>query len=257
MASGYEDLLVETDDRVLVITLNRPEARNALRTQLLRELSEAILEAERDRGIRCVLLTGGPDVFAAGADIREIEAQREDPAMREERQQFWSVVQQCTLPLVGAVNGYCLGGGNELAMMCDIVVAGHSAKFGQPEVKLGLIPGAGALQRLTSAIGKARAMRMILTGEPITASQALDWGLVSMVTPDEETLATARSLAKRIADSAPLSIWSAKEAIREAAEGHLDFELNGARFEAVLESEDAKEGIHAFLEKRAPVFRGT
>jgi len=250
------DLLLTTTGPVLTITMNRPEVRNALRTQLLKELSDTLIEAYKDDETRCVILTGGQEVFAAGADLNELEQQRTDKALRDERQKYWVTVREFPKPLIAAVNGYCLGGGNELAMMCDIIVAGEGAKFGQTEMNVGLIPGAGGTQRLTKILGKAKAMRYILGGELMTAQEAFRVGLISEVIADDRTLLRAEALAQSIAEKSPLALRLAKEQIRKAAEGGLDFDSERAAFAKALESQDSMEGVAAFLEKRKPEFKG-
>jgi len=250
------DLLLTTTGPVLTITMNRPEVRNALRTQLLKELSDTLIEAYKDDETRCVILTGGQEVFAAGADLNELEQQRTDKALRDERQKYWVTVREFPKPLIAAVNGYSLGGGNELAMMCDIIVAGEGAKFGQTEMNVGLIPGAGGTQRLTKILGKAKAMRYILGGELMTAQEAFRVGLISEVIADDRTLLRAEALAQSIAEKSPLALRLAKEQIRKAAEGGLDFDSERAAFAKALESQDSMEGVAAFLEKRKPEFKG-
>jgi enoyl-CoA hydratase/carnithine racemase len=204
------------------------------------------------------VLTGDDRAFCGGADLREylhastVEiAQRNLPAL-------WAAISGCPKPLIAAVNGYALGGGCELAMQADIIVAGESARFGQPEVKVGLMPGAGATQRLTRAIGKARAMKLLLTGDMISAAEAFSFGLVSTVVPDTETLPAALELARRIADLPPLAIRQIKELTIESMNSSLEagLRLEAKAFQLLFSSEDKTEGISAFLEKRPPVFRG-
>jgi enoyl-CoA hydratase len=256
MEGTPKDLLLSASGPVLTVTLNRPDVRNALCTNLLKELAEILIEAYKDDETRCVVLTGGSDVFAAGADLSELDLQRSDKALREERWKCWQTFREFPKPLIAAVNGYCLGGGNELAMLCDIIVAGEGAKFGQTEVNVGLVPGAGGAQRLTEAIGKAKAMRYILCGELITAQEAFRSGLVSEVVADDRTLTRAQAIATTIADKSPLAVRLAKEQVRKAAEGMLDFEHERAAFVKALESQDSREGVAAFLEKRKPQFTG-
>ena len=259
MTPEYQDLLLDTPAaRVLRITLNRPEARNALRTHLLEELATALTAADRDEGVGCVVLTGGSRLFAAGADIREISDPAVAAAITDVRQKHWKSIREFAKPLIAAVNGWCLGGGNELAMVCDIVVAGAEAKFGQPEIKLGLIPGAGGTQRLTAAIGKARAMQLVLTGEPMSAPEALTAGLVSEVVDADLVQARALELAKVIAQGPPVALGWAKRAVRTATEASLvaGLALEREAMLALLSTQDRKEGIGAFLEKRPPEFKG-
>jgi enoyl-CoA hydratase len=256
MEGAPKDLLISANGPVLTIVLNRPEVRNALRTNLLKELAETLVEAFKDDETRCVVLTGGPDVFAAGADLNELDEQRSDKALRDERWKCWQTFREFPKPMVAAVNGYCIGGGNELAMVCDIIVAGEGAKFGQTEVNLGLVPGAGGTQRLTAAIGKAKAMRYILGGELMSAQEAFRVGLISEVVADDRVLTRAQALAGLIAERSPLAVRLAKEQVRKAAEGKLDFDQERAAFVKALESQDSREGVASFLEKRKPQFTG-
>jgi enoyl-CoA hydratase len=254
----FTDILIDHPaEHVLRITLNRPDARNALRTHLLHELAEAFQQADQEDDVRCVILTGGEKVFAAGADVREIAEKTSTDVLTDKRIAFWQSIRDFRKPLIAAVNGYCLGGGNELAMLCDIIVAGESAQFGQPEIKLGLIPGAGGTQRLTAALGKAKAMKYILTGEFISAGEALSSGLISEVHANPE--GRAIELATMIASKSPIASQQAKEVIRKAVEGQ-DFENGLAAeryaFGRLFETEDLHEGIAAFLEKRQPEFKG-
>jgi len=251
-------LLDDPAPHVRRITLNRPRARNALNTALLRQLAAALSDAAADDGVRCLLLTGGPKVFAAGADIHEMAAHDAVSIQQDERPRYWKAVREFPKPVVAAVNGYCLGGGNELAMHADILVAGESARFGQPEINLGIIPGAGGTQRLLHAAGKARTLKMVLTGELVSAAEALAMGLVAEVTPDAETGDRALELARTIAAKAPLAARLAKEAVLKAYEMPLSAALDHERklFSLLFATEDRREGIRAFTEKRPPVFSG-
>lgn len=243
---------------VALITIDRPEALNALDYALLDELAETLEALDRDERIGCVVLAGGERAFAAGADIRELAG--ETPVSLERGRHFeaWDRIAAVGVPLVAAVRGYALGGGCELAMLCDCIVAGADARFGQPEIKLGIIPGAGGTQRLPRAIGKAKASELILTGRQIDAAEAERIGLVTAVVPPEEVLSRALELAARIAAGPRLAVRAAKAAIARAFElplrAGLDFERRA--FSLLFATEDRREGMAAFLEKRPPTFRG-
>lgn len=258
MPARVEILLSDRpSDGVLGLTLNRPEARNALTSEVLNQLARRLEEAEHDVSIRCVIITGGPEVFAAGSDVREMADKSALDVVIDERQGSWKCIRGFSKPLIAAVNGFCLGGGNELTMMCDIIVASSNAKFGQPESKLGLIPGAGATQRLTQVIGKARAMRYILTGDLFSAQEAFDWGLVSEVVEGDAN-DRALELAAAIAEKSPIAVGFAKQAVLAACDGALDHGFNQERrlFSMLFATEDRREGVAAFLEKRKPEFKG-
>lgn len=243
---------------VLRITLNRPKARNALRTQTLREIAAVLAEATADDAVRCVVLTGGPDVFAAGADIGELAAHTPTSILTDERPRFWEAIRRFPKPIVAAVNGFSLGGGNELAMHADILIAGDTAQFGQPEVNLGIIPGAGGTQRLTLAVGKSNAMLMNLTGGFIDARTALAQGLVSEVVPAALTIERAEAIAATIATKPPLAVRMAKEAVLKSFEVGLEQGLHMERraFCQLFATADKQEGVSAFLEKRKPSYTG-
>jgi enoyl-CoA hydratase len=243
---------------VLQVTLNRPEARNALSTVLLRELATALARFDGDPTVRAVVLTGGPKVFAAGADINELAAHTATSILADERPQHWLAIRRFAKPLIAAVNGYALGGGCELAMAADIIIAGETAQFGQPEVNLGVIPGAGGTQRLTHAIGKSLAMKLALSGEFLDAKTALAHGLVAEVTPPEQTIERALALAETIAAKPPLAVRAAKAAVLRSFELPLEAGLIEERrlFTELFSTADRTEGVTAFLEKRKPVFRG-
>lgn len=243
---------------VLRLTIDRPKARNALRTQTLREIAEALDDAARDDAVRCVVLTGGPRVFAAGADIGELATHDAISILDDARPGHWKTIRTFPKPIVAAINGYCLGGGNELAMHADILIAGTTAVFGQPEVNLGIIPGAGGTQRLTHAVGKSNAMLMTLTGAFINAHTALAQGLVSEVTQPELTESRALAIAETIAAKPPLAVRMAKEAVLKAHEVGLEQGLHVERraFCQLFATEDRHEGVNAFLEKRRPAFKG-
>ena len=259
--TGEEPLvLVERDEgrRVALVRLNRPRQLNALNGEVMDQLCDALEALDRDDAIRCLVVTGNERAFAAGADIAEMANATPIELLRTNRIAQWDRVRRISKPVIAAVSGWCLGGGNELAMALDLIVAGEGARFGQPEINLGVIPGAGGTQRLTRAIGKSRAMEMILTGEPIDAREALRLGLVSRVVPDELVVEDAMALAASIATKAPLALRMAKEAVNAAYEMSLTDALAHERrlFYLLFASEDQKEGMAAFVEKRPPDFKG-
>lgn len=250
------ELLEARSDRVALLRLNRPQVRNALSADLLVTLTAAVQRLDADKQINVIVLTGGERFFAAGADIAAMAGA--SAAEMETRPQLgcWHRLRQIRKPLIAAVNGFALGGGAELVWLCDLVVAGESARFGQPEIALGIMPGGGGTQRLPRSIGKVRSMEMVLLGEPITAWKALDSGLVNRVVPDELVLTSALRLAHQIADRSQAATIAAKSAVLSAYDLPMELGLNGERaaFNALFDSPDAQEGMNAFLEKRKPVF---
>jgi enoyl-CoA hydratase len=257
-AMGYEHILVEIQAPIATVTLNRPKVLNALSPDLIREVSEALAQFEADESVRAVVLTGGLKVFAAGADIGDMADRTSVDQLRRDQTGRWAVIAAFTKPLVAAVNGYALGGGCELALMCDLIIAGDTARLGQPEINLGIIPGAGGTQRWPRTAGKYAAMEAMLTGAPVTAQRAYELGLVNKVVPAEMTIEVAKRMARRLAEKAPLAVRMAKEAVLHAFESPLAEGLASERksFYFLFSSEDQKEGMHAFLEKRKGVFKG-
>jgi enoyl-CoA hydratase len=246
-------------EAVALLTLDRPEALNALSFALVDELGGLLAILDGDPACRAIVITGaGERAFAAGADIRELAG--ETPRSLRDADPFAVLdgIGELRTPVIAAVRGFALGGGCELAMACDMIVAGDDASFGQPEIRIGVIPGAGGTQRLARAIGKARAMELILTGRRIGAAEAASMGLVSLVVPAAETLDTALDLAGRIAAMPPLAVSAAKASVVAAQEHPLGqgLRLERARFEELFETEDQREGMVAFLEKRPPAWRG-
>jgi enoyl-CoA hydratase len=253
----YESILVETRGRVGAITLNRPKALNALNGAILRDLSAAMAAFEADHAIACVVLTGSEKAFAAGADIKEMAGQTYPQIYLDDLFSLWDRFAQRRKPVIAAVAGFALGGGCELALMCDILLAADTARFGQPEVRLGVMPGIGGTQRLARAIGKAKAMDMCLTGRMMDAAEAERAGLVSRVVPAADLLAEAFKVAEAIAGMSLPSVLMIKEAIDRTQETSL---TEGVRFErrvfhALFATHDQKEGMAAFVEKRQPAFR--
>jgi enoyl-CoA hydratase len=251
-------VLVEHDDSVAVVLLNRPQQLNALSDELMDELVSALTELDRDVAVRCVVLGGNERAFAAGADIGELARSSAIDLYYQRRVERWDAIRGLWTPLVAAVSGFCLGGGCELAMSCDLIVASDSAEFGQPETSLGIIPGAGGTQRLTRAVGKALAMDMILSGRRLTADEALAAGLVARVVAREAWLEEAKRVAREIAAKGPVATRLAKESVDRAYETTLQAGLEAERRALYLAfaSDDAREGLTAFTEKRKPEFRG-
>ena len=238
--------------------LNRPVQLNALSDELMTELVEALQTLDRDGNVHCIVLGGSERAFAAGADIAELARASPIDLYYGRRVERWDAIQALWTPLVAAVSGFCLGGGCELAMACDLIVASETAKFGQPETGLGIMPGAGGTQRLTRAVGKAVAMDVILSGRMLTAQEALDAGLAARVVAKEAWLEEAKRVARDIASKGPVGIRLAKEAVDRAFEGPLSLGVEHERrlLYLALASEDAHEGLQAFLEKREPEFGG-
>ena len=254
-------VLYEVRGRAAVVTVNRPDKRNALNDQVRTDIKAAIRRAAADAAVRAVILTGAGDkAFIAGADIAEFEGKTPVQQWRDmSNDPVYDVPEECPKPVIAAVNGFCLGGGMELALACDIRIASGNAKFGQPEVNLGIIPGGGGTQRLPRAIGVAAALRLILTGEMIEAAEAHRLGIVSEVCAAAELMPRALALAELIASKSPVAVASAKQATRAALSLPLDegLRLERSLFAMCFASQDKIEGVKAFLEKRTPEFPGT
>ena len=254
----YDYVVSSSDGPVGIVTLNRPKQLNALAAPLLSELVQALEEHNANTAIRAIVITGGPDVFAAGADLKEMaDASPVDMILRDSIGRF-DRIRRLSKPVIAAVGGYALGGGCELAMLCDIIIAGENARFGQPEINVGLIPGAGGTQRLTRALGKYVASEMILTGRMMGAEEAFPRGLAARVVPQELLLDEAIRLGKELAQRPPISVRLAKEAITRASEGRVDDGIDFERkaFYLLFATQDAHEGMHAFVEKRQPKYEG-
>ena len=261
MTGAAEPLVLverQAEQRTALVRFNRPKQLNALNGPVMDALCAALEELDRDDAVRAIVVTGNERAFAAGADIGEMAGATPIEMLTSNRIGQWDRVRRISKPVIAAVNGWCLGGGCELAMTLDLVIAGEGAKFGQPEINIGVIPGAGGTQRLTRAIGKSRAMEMILTGEPMDAREAERRGLVARVVPDELCVEDALALAARIATKSPIALRLAKEAVNAAYEMPLTDALAHERrlFYLLFASEDQKEGMAAFLEKRTPDFKG-
>ncbi|KAJ3288662.1 ClpP/crotonase [Rhizoclosmatium globosum] len=255
-SATYENVLVEQRGRVGVVTLNRPKALNALNSALMKDLNEALRAFDKDDSVGAIVVTGSEKAFAAGADIKEMKDLEFVQCYKNNFLADWTGITSIRKPIIAAVNGFALGGGCEVAMMCDLIYAGDKAKFGQPEIKLGTIPGAGGTQRLTSLVGKAKAMDMILTGDMITAQEAEKAGLVARIYPAEKLVDEAVKSATVIASYSLPSVQMAKEAVNKSLELSLSEGLHLERrlFQATFATKDQKEGMKAFAEKRAANF---
>ncbi|WP_372884499.1 enoyl-CoA hydratase [Shimia sp.] len=255
---AFETIIVEVEDHVSLIKLNRPDALNALNQQLLRELLQALQEADANDKVRCIVLTGSEKAFAAGADIKEMSAMSfVDVNAANLFAEFGDGIQRIRKPVIAAVSGYALGGGCELAMACDFIIASESAKFGQPEINLGVIAGIGGSQRLTRAVGKSKSMDMNLTGRFMDAEEAERAGLVSRVVPVKKLMDEAMGTAQKISEKSLIALRTAKEAVNRSFESSLEEGLLFERrvFHALFATEDQKEGMAAFMEKRQAQFR--
>ena len=261
MSMTFENLLVDVSERIATVTFNRPKVLNALNARTIEELDECVRGLEQDSEVGAVIFTGaGEKAFVAGADINELARyspqQAQECALRG--QAVFGRIERMGKPSIAAINGYALGGGCELSIACSMRIASRNARIGQPEVKIGIIPGYGGSQRLPRLIGKGMALEMILTGEPLGAEDALRWGLVNQVVAPEELLPAARTLAKKILSNAPLAIRYSLDAVNQGAEQPLDqaLYLESSLFGMVFATEDMREGTEAFLEKRPPRFKG-
>ena len=255
---SYQNVLVTKDGAVGIVQLNRPKVLNALNFEVMSELVSALEELDRENAVKVIILTGSERSFAAGADLAEMSQATPVDLVLGRRFELWDRIRKISKPIIAAVSGYCLGGGNELAMNCDLIVASETATFGQPEVNVGIIPGAGGTQRLPRVVGKYKAMEMILTGKSVSADEAYRIGLVNRVVPPESLMEEAKKIATDIASKPPISIRSAKEAILKAQDTTLEVGLEFERkaFYMLFATEDGKEGMKAFLEKRKPIFKG-
>jgi enoyl-CoA hydratase len=254
----FKTILVETHDKVGLVRLNRPQAMNALNNELLAELMEALSNFDQDPEIGTIVITGSERAFAAGADIKEMADATPVEMLQQNRVGQFDRLRLIKKPVIAAISGWCLGGGCEIAMACDMIIAAESARFGQPEITIGVIPGAGGTQRLTRAVGKAVAMEMILNNRILTAEEAQRFGLVNRVVPVERYLDEALDLAAEIASRAPVAVRLAKEAILQAFETSLADGLADERraFYLLFATQDQKEGMAAFIEKRKPEWKG-
>ena len=255
----YTHLLLTKDPAgYAVLQFNRPEVLNALNMKMMEELADAFETLDNDPDVRCIVLTGNERAFAAGADIKEMAGASAVDMLNRDQFARWDKIRKVKKPIIAAVSGFALGGGCELMMTCDIVIASETSRIGQPEINIGVMPGAGGTQRLTRAVGKAKAMEMVLTGNAISAQEALQWGLVNKVVPVEYYLQEAKNLATEIASKPPVAVKLAKEAVLKAfdttIEGGLAFERKN--FYLLFASADQKEGMKAFVEKRKPDWKG-
>jgi enoyl-CoA hydratase/carnithine racemase len=252
------DVRAERRAAIAIVTLDRAERRNALSPELMAELAAAVAEFDEDAGVHCIVIAGGDEVFAAGADIKAMSERTFQDVIERSTISFWQRIAACRTPLIAAVSGFALGGGCELALLCDMIVASESAEFGQPEITLGIIPGGGGTQRLARTIGKQRTMELVLTGRRIDAVEAMRLGFVNVVAPRKRWLEQAIELAEVVARRPPLAVKLAKQAVLAADEMPLAAGLAHERrlYELAMATEDRVEGMAAFLEKRRPDFKG-
>ena len=243
---------------IALIQLNRPKDLNALNLQLMQELRDTLQQLDKDEKVRVIIITGNDQAFAAGADIKQMADKSAIDMLTIDQFSTWDQIRKTKKPIIAAVSGFALGGGCELAMTCDMIIASETAKFGQPEIKIGVIPGAGGTQRLTKAVGKARAMELVLSGRFLSAEEAFAARLVNKVVPVEMYLREAVQLAREIAQMSPIAVQLAKEAVNRSFETHLDegLILERKNFYLAFASEDQKEGMKAFIEKRKPDYKG-
>ncbi|MDS7934034.1 enoyl-CoA hydratase [Acinetobacter sp. V91_7] len=247
-----------TIQKIAIVKINRPEAKNALNGEVRKQLAQIFSKLSFNDEINAVVLTGGDEVFAAGADLKEMATATSTEMLLRHTERYWNAISQCPKPVIAAVNGYALGGGCELAMHADIIIAGKSAVFGQPEIKVGLMPGAGGTQRLFRAVGKFHAMRMIMTGAMVKAEEAYIIGLVSQVTEDDQTIPTAIQMAQSLAKMPPIALQQIKEVALMSEDVPLNAGLTLERkaFQLLFSTEDKNEGVQAFIEKRKPSYQG-
>jgi enoyl-CoA hydratase/carnithine racemase len=252
------DVRAERRGAVAIVALDRPERRNALSPEVMEQLATAVADFDEDAGVRCIVIAGSDEVFAAGADIKAMSERTFQDVIERSTSSFWQRIADCRTALIAAVSGFALGGGCELALLCDMIVASESAEFGQPEITLGIIPGGGGTQRLARVIGKQRAMELVLTGRRIDAAEAQRLGFVNVVAPRESWLEQAIELAEVVARRPPLAVKLAKQAVLAADEMPLAAGLAYERrlYELAMATEDRVEGTTAFLEKRRPDFKG-
>jgi enoyl-CoA hydratase len=254
-----EVLLERPEQGIAVVRLNRPDALNSLNARVRDLINQYFLELNEDQAVRVVIMTGNEKAFAAGGDLKEMSTMRPVDHLKRRSHRAWRALQDCPKPVIAAINGWALGGGLEVAMHADILVAGESAKLGQPEIKVGIMPGAGGTQRLTRIVGKHVAMKMCLLGEPITAREALQWGLVSEVVADDQVFPRALEMARKIAQMPPLSVMTVKDVMLAGLDASLDTGLMLERkaFDLLFDTEDQKEGMQAFIAKRRPAYKGS
>ncbi len=254
---AYETLLLTKENGFALIQINRPQALNALNSQVLKDIYNALFEIDHDDALKCSIITGNEKAFAAGADIKEMADKNSKEMFNDNQFESFYKIRTIKKPIIAAVNGFALGGGCELVMACDMIIASETAKFGQPEINLGVIPGMGGSQRLTRAVGKYRAMELLLSGDMFSAEDALQWGLINKVVPSEFLLEEAKSLAKKIAEKPMIAVQIAKEMVCKGDDLSIreGLEYERRKFADLFDTEDQKEGMKAFVEKRKAVWK--